>query len=180
MTLRDRLAGSASVLGIAASLWGPTYWLAGKFGHHAALGGWTVLGLPLYWPGQFIPWAMKWGSVHQGTFLPAGAAMLMGMTASLLLARFGRGDAAAGQPPEFGADTWGTLRDAKRAGLLDDRGVVLGKLDGRLLTHHGAEAVLVSGPTRSGKDRGTVIPTLLMIPTEAGHCSGMKPATVPG
>jgi len=180
LTPRDKLAGSASVLGIAASLWGPTYWLAGKFGHHAALGGWTALGVPLYWPGQFMTWAQQWGSVHPGVFAPAGAAMLIGMTASLLLARFGRGDAALAKPPEFGERTWGTLKDARRAGLLDDRGVVLGKLDGRLLTHHGAEAVLVSGPTRSGKDRGTVIPTLLMIPTEAGHCSGMKPATVPG
>jgi hypothetical protein len=77
LTLRDRLAGSASVLGIAASLWGPTYWLAGRFGYHAALGGWTVLGVPLYWPGQLIPWAMTWGSVYQATFLPAGAAMLL-------------------------------------------------------------------------------------------------------
>ena len=87
--------------------------------------------------------------------------MLFGMTASLLLARFGRGDGGASQPPEFGAETWGTLKDAKRAGLLDDKGVVLGKLNGRLLTHHGAEAVLVSGATRSGKGRGTVVPTLL-------------------
>ena len=87
MTLRDKLVGTASVLGIAASLWGPTYWLAGKFGHHAAPGGWTVLGLPLYWPGQLVSWAGTWGHVHQGTFLPAGAAMLAGMTLSLLLAR---------------------------------------------------------------------------------------------
>ena len=93
--------------------------------------------------------------------------MMIGLTASLLLARFGRGDAGSAAPPEFGADTWGTLKDAKRGGLLDDKGVVLGKLDGRLLTYHGAEAVLVSGATRSGKGRGTVVPTLLSHPESA-------------
>src|SRR4051812_10598357 len=121
MTPRDKLVGSASVLGIAASTWGPTYWLASKFGYHAALGGWKLFGLPVYWPGQFVSWAGKWGAVYQQPFLMAGGAMLLGLTASLLLARFGRGDAAADQPPEFGAHTWGTLKDAKRAGLLDDK-----------------------------------------------------------
>src|SRR4051794_40890714 len=93
--------------------------------------------------------------------------MLIGLTASLLLARLGRSGGGQETPPEFGADTWGTLKDAEKAGLLDDKGVVLGKLDGRLLTHHGAEAVLVIGATRSGKGRGTVIPTLLSHPGSA-------------
>jgi type IV secretion system protein VirD4 len=167
MTLRDKLVGAASVLGIAASTWGPTYWLAGKFGYHAALGGTQVFGLVLYWPGQLISWAAKWGPLYQSVFLKAGGAMLIGLTLSLLLARLGRSDGAADKPPEFGERTWGTLKDAKRAGLLDDKGVVLGKLDGRLLTHHGAEAVLVSGATRSGKGRGTVVPTLLSHPESA-------------
>lgn len=161
MTLRDKLVGTASVLGIAASTWGPTYWLASRFAFHPALGGRNLFGLPLYWPGQIVLWAGKWGQTYQPTFLMAGTAMLFGLTASLLLARFGISDGSGSQPPEFGSDTWGTLKDAKRAGLLDDKGVVLGKLDGRLLTHHGPEAVLVSGATRSGKGRGTVIPTLL-------------------
>lgn len=167
MTLKDKLVGGASVLGIAAATWGPTYWLASKFGYHQALGGWSVMGLPLYYPGQLVSWAGKWGPVYQTQFLIAGGAMMIGLTATLLLARFGRGDAGINAPPEFGADTWGTLKDAKRAGLLNDKGVVLGKLDGRLLTHHGAEAVLVSGATRSGKGRGTVVPTLLSHPESA-------------
>ena len=162
LTLRDKLVGTASVLGIAASTWGPTYWLADRFGYHAALGGWTVGGLPLYWPGQLFAWSGNWAKVYPGVFAPAMAATVIGIALSAALARFGLDRSGQGKrPKEFGADTWGTLRDAKRAGLLDDRGVVLGKLDGRLLTHHGDEAVLVSGPTRSGKDRGTVIPTLL-------------------
>ncbi len=115
MTLRDKLIGTASVLGIAASTWGPTYWLASRFGFHSALGGERLFGLPLYWPGQLVSWAGTWGSVYQQPFLVAGGAMLVGLTASLLLARFGRGDGAASQPPEFGADTWGTLKDAQRA-----------------------------------------------------------------
>jgi type IV secretion system protein VirD4 len=167
LTIRDKLVGSASVLGIVASTWGPTYWLASRFGYHSALGGWMVHGVPLYWPGQLLSWVGKWGQVYQSVFLQAGGAMLFGLTSSLLLARLGRSGGAASQPPEFGADTWGTLKDAKRAGLLDDKGVVLGKLDGRLLTHHGSEPVLVSGATRSGKGRGTVVPTLLSHPESA-------------
>lgn len=167
MTLRDKLVGTASVLGIAASTWGPTYWLAAKFGHHAALGGWKLFGLPVYWPGQLVSWAGKWGQVYQTPFMIAGGAMLFGLTASLLLARLGRSDGGQEKPPVFGDRTWGTLKDAKKAGLLDDKGVVLGKLEGRLLTHHGAEAVLVIGATRSGKGRGTVIPTLLSHPESA-------------
>ena len=155
------------MLGIAAATWGPTYWLASRFGFHSALGGGELFGMPVYWPGQLVTWAGKWGQVYQTPFAIAGGAMLVGLTASLLLARLGRSGGAAAQPPEFGADTWGTLKDAKRAGLLDDKGVVLGKLDGRLLTHHGAEAVLVSGATRSGKGRGTVVPTLLSHPESA-------------
>ena len=167
MTLRDKLVGTASVLGIAAATWGPTYWLASRFGFHSALGGWKPFGVPVYWPGQLVAWAGQWGQVHQTPFAIAGGTMLAGLTLSLLLARLGRAGGCASPPPEFGAGTWGTLKDAKRAGLLDDRGVVLGKLDGRLLTHHGAEAVLVSGASRSGKGRGTVVPTLLSHPGSA-------------
>jgi type IV secretion system protein VirD4 len=167
MTLRDKLVGTASVLGIALSTWGPTYWLAATFGYHSALGGWKLFGVPIYYPGQLVSWAGKWGAVYQQPFMVAGAAMLVGLTACLLLARLGRADGGQEKPPEFGERTWGTLNDAKKAGLLDDKGVVLGKLDGRLLTHHGAEAVLVIGATRSGKGRGTVIPTLLSHPASA-------------
>ena len=60
MTLKDKLVGGASVLGITAATWGPTYWSASRFGYHQALGGWSVMGLPLYYPGQLVSWAGKW------------------------------------------------------------------------------------------------------------------------
>jgi type IV secretion system protein VirD4 len=49
----------------------------------------------------------------------------------------------------------------RRAGLLEPRGVVLGKLDRDYLRHDGEEHVALVGPTRSGKGVDVIIPTLL-------------------
>jgi type IV secretion system protein VirD4 len=64
-----------------------------------------------------------------------------------------------------GTAVWDEPRDAKTAGFLNGRGVVLGKLpDGRYLQHDGAEHVISIAPTRSGKGVGQIIPTLLTWP----------------
>ena len=62
----------------------------------------------------------------------------------------------------FGSATWARFRDIKRMGLLESRGVFLGKLKGgRTLRHDGPEHYAIIAPTRSGKGAGVVIPTLL-------------------
>ena len=64
-----------------------------------------------------------------------------------------------------GTARWMEDRDAKPAGYLNGRGVVLGKLpDGRYLQHDGPEHVISIAPTRSGKGVGQIIPTLLTWP----------------
>lgn len=66
-----------------------------------------------------------------------------------------------------GRGKWGRRADIKKAGLLQEQGVVVGRLrDDRgqsrdLLAYDGPEHQLVAGATRSGKGVGHVIPTLL-------------------
>ena len=61
----------------------------------------------------------------------------------------------------FGNAAWATNKDIKRLGLLDAKGLFLGKLkDGRYLRHEGPHHTSVIAPTRSGKGAGIVIPAL--------------------
>jgi type IV secretion system protein VirD4 len=61
----------------------------------------------------------------------------------------------------YGSARWASLREIGRAGLLDNDGVVLGRLGGHYLRHNGSEHVMAFAPTRSGKGVGLVVPTLL-------------------
>ena len=53
---------------------------------------------------------------------------------------------------------FGTIRDARKAGLLGRDGLILGKLSGRTLRSNEPAHILVVGPTRSGKGVSFVIP----------------------
>ena len=73
--------------------------------------------------------------------------------------------AAPARQKEVGREQWMTRRQAKDAGLLAGRGVVVGQFGrGRrrkLLSYDGPEHQLVTGASRSGKGAGHVVPTLL-------------------
>lgn len=56
---------------------------------------------------------------------------------------------------------WATLSEAKEAGLMEDKGLILGKLGGKFLMMNAAKFILLVAPTRSGKGVGTIIPNLL-------------------
>ena len=64
----------------------------------------------------------------------------------------------------YGSARWGSLEEARGAGLLGADGVVLGRLKEHYLRHDGPEHVLCFAPTRSGKGVGLVVPTLLTWP----------------
>src|SRR5581483_4689609 len=66
-----------------------------------------------------------------------------------------------GQVTTYGSARWATTAEVAAAGLLGDRGVILGELEGRYLRHAGPEHVMAFAPTRSGKGVGLVVPTLL-------------------
>lgn len=63
--------------------------------------------------------------------------------------------------PLFGTAKLATLYDVTKAGLFAKKGIVLGRKGNRLLVFDGAQHVLMSAPTRSGKGVGIVIPNLL-------------------
>ena len=63
--------------------------------------------------------------------------------------------------PLYGTAKLATLYDVTKAGLFAKKGIVLGRKGSRLLVFDGAQHVLMSAPTRSGKGVGIVIPNLL-------------------
>jgi type IV secretion system protein VirD4 len=144
---------------LIAGLWLNTYWVAYKLNFAPALGS-LVDWLPVYIPGQFISWAMKWGKHYPNIFIPA----IIASTAFFLIFLFLiRKPKKKDEPPEFGTSAYATLEDAERAGLLTGEGVVLGKMDGHILTHNSEGLLAVAGGSRSGKGRGLNIPTLLNV-----------------
>jgi type IV secretion system protein VirD4 len=62
----------------------------------------------------------------------------------------------------LGSARWATPREVERAGLGTRHGVVVGRLGRQVLCDDGETHVLLCGPTRSGKGRGVIIPTLLV------------------
>src|SRR6202012_3742083 len=64
----------------------------------------------------------------------------------------------------YGSARWATPPEVRRAGLLGQDGVVLGRYGGSYLRHDGPEHVLCFAPTRSGKGVGLVIPNILTWP----------------
>lgn len=63
--------------------------------------------------------------------------------------------------PLHGIARLATLYDVTQSGLFAKKGIVLGRKGSRLLIFDGAQHVLMSAPTRSGKGVGIVIPNLL-------------------
>jgi type IV secretion system protein VirD4 len=62
----------------------------------------------------------------------------------------------------FGSGRWGTRADAQKAGLMTQRGIMLGTLDGYYLTDDRDTHVALFGETSSGKDVCHVLPTACM------------------
>jgi len=66
--------------------------------------------------------------------------------------------------PLHGEARFATEREIRKANLRADRGILLGRKDGKFLCFGGPEHVMVYAPTRSGKGVGYVIPNLLNWP----------------
>lgn len=63
-----------------------------------------------------------------------------------------------------GSARWASKREAQKRGLLGDKGVVVGKLEGKFLRYDAPGHLATFAPTRSGKGAGQIIPTLLTYP----------------
>ncbi len=68
------------------------------------------------------------------------------------------------QPDLHGSARFASPAEIRRAGLLGNEGIVVGKLNDKFLMFPGQQFVLLAAPTRSGKGVSFVIPNLLNCP----------------
>ena len=68
------------------------------------------------------------------------------------------------KPSLHGDARWASDAEVKKAGLLGDKGIIIGRYKGKYLMFGGAQHVMLSAPTRSGKGVSVVIPNLLQWP----------------
>lgn len=153
---------------VLIAIWAATQWTAWQLGYQSQLGApWFILfGHPVYAPPAFFWWwyfydayaphIFRRGAViaASGSFLSIAVAIIM----SVVRAR------EAKNVTTYGSARWAKLREIRKAKLLGDEGVVLGRYERHYLRHEGPEHVLCFAPTRSGKGVGLVIPTLLTWP----------------
>ena len=64
----------------------------------------------------------------------------------------------------FGSASWAKPRALKRAGLFGSEGIVLGRMNGKLLRHKTDKHLLTLAPNRAGKGVSAIIPNLLTWP----------------
>jgi type IV secretion system protein VirD4 len=150
---------------VLAGVWAATQWAAAMLRYQPELGApWFELaGLPLYRPWSIFPWWYHFDAYAPRIFSEAGAiAGASGfagcgaaVAGSLWRARQGR------MLTTYGSARWADDREIRRAGLVADAGVFLGRLRGQYLRHDGPEHIMAFAPTRSGKGVGLVVPTLL-------------------
>ncbi|OCC24479.1 conjugal transfer protein TraG [Croceicoccus estronivorus] len=150
---------------IVAGIWSATQWAAAALAYQPQLGGpWLLfLGIPVYRPWSIFVWWFQFDAYAPVIFDEAGAIAAAGGLVGCGAAIFGSVWRArqSGNVTTYGSARWAGLRDIAAAGLLDERGVILGRLGARYLRHDGPEHIMAFAPTRSGKGVGLVVPTLL-------------------
>ena len=165
---RFRLTLLLAAAAVVGGLWTATQEVAAAFRYPREFGlGWVdVQSVRLYAPWSILPWCARYEPAYARAF---DAACLWGLAAGLAplaaAIRLGRTQRA---PAAFGAGAWAGREDVARAGLIDAkrrvRGRVLGRFGGRYLTYAGIEHAIIVGASRSGKGAGHVVPTLVAWP----------------
>jgi len=150
---------------IVAGVWTATQWTAAALAYQPQLGEpWLLLfGMPLYRPWSIFVWWFQFDAYAPVVFDKAGAIAATGGLAGCAAAIFGSVWRArqSSNVTTYGSARWAGLRDIAAAGLLAERGVILGRYGARYLRHDGPEHIMAFAPTRSGKGVGLVVPTLL-------------------
>jgi len=95
--------------------------------------------------------------VLQWIYISASAAFALVMAPGLLFI-------SPNKKSLFGDARFATKTEIRKAGLLADKGIILGLYKGAYLMFGGSQHVILSAPTRSGKGVGIVIPNLLTWP----------------
>jgi type IV secretion system protein VirD4 len=156
---------------VIATTWGATQWTAWRLGYQPELGhAWFVLGHhPIYLPVKLFWWWYWFDAyapnifLHGGMIAGSGGFVAIAVAVGMSVLRAREAQAAT----TYGSARWADGKEVRAAGLLGERGVVLGKFARDYLRHDGPEHVLCFAPTRSGKGVGLVVPTLLTWPGSA-------------
>jgi type IV secretion system protein VirD4 len=155
-------------LTVLIALWAATQWTATALAFQPELGRpWFVFaGWRMYPPLAFFWWWLSFDAYAPAIFLHgayiAASGGLISIVVAIAMSIWRAREAKRAQT--YGSARWATEREVKKAGLLGQDGVVLGKFGRHYLRHDGAEHVLCFAPTRSGKGVGLVVPTLLTWP----------------
>jgi len=150
---------------ILFSIWGATQWTAGALGYQPGLGRpWFMLGdTPIYLPWRLFQWWYAYEAYAPGVFARAGLMAAGGGFLGAVIAVIGSLLRARSKKhlTTYGSARWASAHDLRKAGLLVEDGVFLGRWRNAYLRHDGPEHVMAFAPTRSGKGVGLVVPTLL-------------------
>ncbi|MEQ1488958.1 MAG: type IV secretory system conjugative DNA transfer family protein [Terricaulis sp.] len=154
-------AASISVLACFAA----TQVSAHTFNYQAALGrpAFVFGSTPIYAPFSVLTWSKRWSAQYPRAFALPKLIVFIGFMTSAMSLLLALKSPHPNQRP-FGAKSWGRRKDAREAGLFAEGGIIIGKFDGEILAYDGPHHLLLTGGTRSGKTRGSVIPTLLASP----------------
>jgi type IV secretion system protein VirD4 len=168
MTAHSKTALSQGVVSftlVLLSLWTATQWAASALKFHPALGApvLSIFGWKLYAPWQLFHWWLRFGRSAPRVFNSAGLIAMSGAVACGAVAIGGAAWRASRREviTTYGSARWAATSDISKAGLLNDRGVILGTHGADVLRDEGPHHVLAVAPTRSGKGVGLVVPTLL-------------------
>jgi type IV secretion system protein VirD4 len=159
---------SAAVL---AFVWAATEWVAWRLGFQPQLGHpwFDLFGWPVYQPPAFFWWWFAYDAYARDIFVEGAYIAASGGIAAIVVA-IGMAVWRARElkrATTYGSAQWAETREVRRADLLGDGGVLLGRWRGDYLRHDGPEHVLCFAPTRSGKGVGLVVPTLVTWPGSA-------------
>ena len=166
-TFHKRLVwGGVAALSISVlACFAATQTCARTFNYQAALGRPVFVfgGAPIYAPFSILTWSKRWSAHYPRAFAAPKLIVFIGFMASAMSLLLALKSPHPSQRP-FGAKSWGGSKDAREAGLFAEGGIIIGKFDGEILAYDGPHHLLLTGGTRSGKTRGSVIPTLLASP----------------
>ena len=156
---------------IILSVWAATEWTAWRLAFQPELGApwFSLAGWRVYPPPAFFLWWLTFDAYAPKVFVQGAGIVVTGSLVAIVIAMVSSIWRAreARHVTTYGSARWADRKDIRKAGLLGDDGVMLGRIGRRYLRHNGPEHVLCFAPTRSGKGVGLVVPSLLTWPGSA-------------
>ncbi|KAH2821656.1 hypothetical protein KXV85_002639, partial [Aspergillus fumigatus] len=111
------------------------------------------------------PWARVPGALWALRAAPiVWKPFLGGFALSFMVSLVGITSSMFRQQKLHGEARWAQIGEVRKAKLMEDAGILLGRMSDQFLRFGGTEHVLLEAPTRAGKGVGVVIPNLLQWP----------------